>query len=177
MFDGRGFDERYRTRSRSRGTTRWAWRCTRACRSKTSSVTRPDEPDDRRPRSPSAGRPCRSSTCTPSGRPRASTAHRTSRRRVCVTRRGPCPAAGRRRRFQRDAVQPHHAPDGGLGLDSAHERRGRGLAVTWPNGEPILPPIRHRPCARRRHDRRARRPRAARRRARITDRSSPTSRS
>ena len=29
-----------------------------------------------------------------------------------------------------------------LGLDSAHERRGRGLAATWPNGERWLPPIR-----------------------------------
>jgi endonuclease/exonuclease/phosphatase (EEP) superfamily protein YafD len=30
-----------------------------------------------------------------------------------------------------------------LGLDSAHERRGRGLAVTWPNGwQHISPPIR-----------------------------------
>jgi endonuclease/exonuclease/phosphatase (EEP) superfamily protein YafD len=29
-----------------------------------------------------------------------------------------------------------------LGLDSAHERRGRGLATTWPNGEKNLPPIR-----------------------------------
>lgn len=29
-----------------------------------------------------------------------------------------------------------------LGLDSAHELRGRGLAVTWPNGDEPLPPIR-----------------------------------
>jgi endonuclease/exonuclease/phosphatase (EEP) superfamily protein YafD len=29
-----------------------------------------------------------------------------------------------------------------LGLDSVHERRGRGLAVTWPNGAHLLPPIR-----------------------------------
>jgi endonuclease/exonuclease/phosphatase (EEP) superfamily protein YafD len=30
----------------------------------------------------------------------------------------------------------------GFGLDSAHERRGRGLAVTWPNGRHPVPPIR-----------------------------------
>lgn len=29
-----------------------------------------------------------------------------------------------------------------LGLDSAHERRGRGLAVTWPNELAPLPPVR-----------------------------------
>jgi endonuclease/exonuclease/phosphatase (EEP) superfamily protein YafD len=29
-----------------------------------------------------------------------------------------------------------------LGLDSAHERRGRGLAATWPNGEHAPPPVR-----------------------------------
>ena len=29
-----------------------------------------------------------------------------------------------------------------LGLDSAHERRGRGLATTWPNGLALSPPIR-----------------------------------
>jgi endonuclease/exonuclease/phosphatase (EEP) superfamily protein YafD len=29
-----------------------------------------------------------------------------------------------------------------LGLDSAHERRGRGLAATWPNGKRIWTPIR-----------------------------------
>ncbi|GIU87351.1 MAG: endonuclease [Acidimicrobiia bacterium] len=29
-----------------------------------------------------------------------------------------------------------------LGLDDAHERRGRGLAVTWPNGDELAPPIR-----------------------------------
>jgi endonuclease/exonuclease/phosphatase (EEP) superfamily protein YafD len=29
-----------------------------------------------------------------------------------------------------------------LGLDSAHERRGRGLATTWPNGEKPFTPVR-----------------------------------
>jgi endonuclease/exonuclease/phosphatase (EEP) superfamily protein YafD len=29
-----------------------------------------------------------------------------------------------------------------LGLESAHVRRGRGLAVTWPNGKHPLPPVR-----------------------------------
>jgi endonuclease/exonuclease/phosphatase (EEP) superfamily protein YafD len=28
-----------------------------------------------------------------------------------------------------------------LGLDSVHERRGRGLAVTWPNGHHPVPPV------------------------------------
>ena len=28
-----------------------------------------------------------------------------------------------------------------LGLDSAHERRGRGLAATWPNGKQPFTPV------------------------------------